>query len=396
METKEKKQSPQDFKKMRGSPSRRSLQEILQRGAGSSGAPPRDAGATSEPAVEVSAKGRVEPVVSNLPEVLSRTLLPGVSSSDTPLLGAGSSSIPAAGESLRHLASGVSLAKTRLSGCARRKLKKAKASQAGTGGIQQPGNGGMSKQGETPTGASKRPRSEDSTPTESVRPLKRPRDSSGPGTCREALTNIKIAILKENYPEDKLTEDDQEHILEELGRVFRGTPKGELPHLKSFRLEGGALMYVCADQQSGQWLIRAIDNHMLGSGARLKATDARNFPKPIKVALRTRDKVAKSPEELLKWIKDLNPGLQTEHWMVLDTQPELKGQRLILLIDRDSLTVIKETGYKIFTGLAQGTIKVLRDPEAGLPKEEVAAVSPASTESGSGGELAAMPPLSWD
>jgi hypothetical protein len=85
METKEKKQSPQDFKKKRGSPSRGSLQEILQWGTGSSGTPSRGAGATSEPAVEVSAKGRNEPVVSNLPEVSSKTSLPGASGSSNPL-----------------------------------------------------------------------------------------------------------------------------------------------------------------------------------------------------------------------------------------------------------------------------------------------------------------------
>jgi hypothetical protein len=39
------------------------------------------------------------------------------------------------------------------------------------------------------------------------------------------LTNVKIAILKENYPEEKLTEDEQDLILEELGRVFHGNPK---------------------------------------------------------------------------------------------------------------------------------------------------------------------------
>jgi hypothetical protein len=151
-------------------------------------------------------------------------------------------------------------------------------------------------------------------------------------------------------------------------------------------------MYVCSDQQSGQWLIKATDHHRLGSGARLKATDARKLPKPIKVALRMRDKVAKNPEELLKWIKDLNPRLQIEHWRVLDRQPEPKGQRLILLIDWDSLRVMKETRYKIFTGLTQGTVKVLRDPAAGSQEEEAAASSPASTESGSRGERAAMPP----
>jgi hypothetical protein len=44
---------------------------------------------------------------------------------------------------------------------------------------------------------------------------------------------------------------------------LRRTPVGKLPHLKSYRLEGGALIYICADQQSGHWLIKAIDNRRL-------------------------------------------------------------------------------------------------------------------------------------
>jgi hypothetical protein len=103
-----------------------------------------------------------------------------------------------------------------LSGCARRKLKKARAraSKAGTGGIQQPGIVSAPKKGETPTENLKRPRSEGRTPTEAARAPKRPRDSKGPGTYKEALANIKIAIFRETYPEDKLIEDDQNSILE--------------------------------------------------------------------------------------------------------------------------------------------------------------------------------------
>jgi hypothetical protein len=67
----------------------------------------------------------------------------------------------------------------------------------------------------------------------------------------------------------------------------------------------------------------------------LKATDARILPKPVKVTLRTKDKIAQNQDELIKWIKNLNPGFHTKHWRVLDKQPEPKGWRLILLIDRD-------------------------------------------------------------
>jgi hypothetical protein len=65
-----------------------------------------------------------------------------------------------------------------------------------------------------------------------------------PGTYEEVLTNIKIAIFKENYPEDKLTKDDQDHPLEELESVFCGTLKGELPHVRVLQA-GGRCTRVC-------------------------------------------------------------------------------------------------------------------------------------------------------
>jgi hypothetical protein len=122
-----------------------------------------------------------KPVVRNLPEVKPRTLLLGVSSTDIPLQGASSSSIPTV-RGLGHLVSGVGelrLTKKALSGCARQRLKKtrARASEAGTEGIQQPENAGMPKQGETSIKTLKRPMSEDSTPTEMARSSKRPMDS---------------------------------------------------------------------------------------------------------------------------------------------------------------------------------------------------------------------------
>jgi hypothetical protein len=144
-------------------------------------------------------------------------------------------------------------------------------------------------------------------------PKKRPRDDKGPGTYKEALTNFKIAIFRETYPEDKITEEDRNSILDILGEALRRTPLEELPPLKSYRLEGGALIYTCVEQQSGQWLIKTIDNHGLGSGGRLKATEAKNLPKPVKVALRVKENFARKPEELLQWIKQLKPGLHTEY-----------------------------------------------------------------------------------
>jgi hypothetical protein len=54
---------------------------------------------------------------------------------------------------------------------------------------------------------------------------------------------------------------------------------------------------------------------------------------------------------------------------VLDRQPEAKCHRFILLVERESHKSCKEAGYNIFTGLTQGTVKVLRNPEKG-PKRK--------------------------
>jgi hypothetical protein len=124
------KTGPKDLKQKRDSPPRRSLREILQQGAGNSGAPSRRSVATSEPAVETSAKDWDEPAIRNLSEGKTKTTVLGDSSIDIPLQGASTSSTPTAGEVLGHTVSGVGglrLAKKALSGCARRKLKKGKS-----------------------------------------------------------------------------------------------------------------------------------------------------------------------------------------------------------------------------------------------------------------------------
>jgi hypothetical protein len=87
---------------------------------------------STEPAVEVSARGRDEPVVRYQHAVTSRTSLLRASSSDTPLQGVCNSGKPAEGDRFY-------LAKTKLSGCSRQKLKKASAS-LGNGDTQQPGH----------------------------------------------------------------------------------------------------------------------------------------------------------------------------------------------------------------------------------------------------------------
>jgi hypothetical protein len=65
--------------------------------------------------------------------------------------------------------------------------------------------------------------------------------------------------------------------------------------------------------QSVDRLIAALHGFKIRDVARLKATDAKHLPKPVTMALRRGDKVSKGPEELLKWIKSLNPELHMQN-----------------------------------------------------------------------------------
>jgi hypothetical protein len=59
------------------------------------------------------------------------------------------------------------------------------------------------------------------------------RDFTEPGTYeyREVLTNARRAYPKENYSDDKSSEEDLEHILAEIAGLCGTTPKEGLPQL---------------------------------------------------------------------------------------------------------------------------------------------------------------------
>jgi hypothetical protein len=94
------------------------------------------------------------------------------------------------------------------------------------------------------------------------------------------------------------------------------------------------------------------------------------------MALRTKDKVAKNPEGLVRWMKGLNPGLHMDQWRSLDRWPESKSRWLFSLKDWNSAKIVKETSYKISTGCTQGIVKVPSDPKAGTQRGRGVTVGP--------------------
>jgi hypothetical protein len=109
--------------------------------------------------------------------------------------------------------------------------RKLGAAKVVSGGLQQLGYMASLKPRENLTKACKRPRSEGSTSIKEANPSKRPR-------------NLIALILKDNYSEDKLLEEQQDLILAAAVAAFITTPRERIPWLRSYRLEGGKLTFV--------------------------------------------------------------------------------------------------------------------------------------------------------
>jgi hypothetical protein len=189
------------------------------------------------------------------------------------------------GENLKLVASKVGmlhLEMIKLHVSDRRKLKTAGASQDSTGGIQQLRHVAIPKTEGPHIKTPKWPKSDGSTPTDTVNSSKKPKGFTGPGIYREALTNVRIAILKENYPQDRLSKEDQVLILAKTTGILNNT-QGRTPATQILQTGRGALMYVCADQWSCESLIQAINGHQP------KAMNAKDLLKLVKMALRTRN-----------------------------------------------------------------------------------------------------------
>jgi hypothetical protein len=84
-----------------------------------------------------------------------------------------------------------------------------------------------------------------------------------PGSYKEALLNFRAAILLD-HPEEKLSLQDINLVLAEVEEVFRDTPYGGRPLLRSYRLERGILFYACAVQLSVDGLLESFMVFKLG------------------------------------------------------------------------------------------------------------------------------------
>ena len=229
-------------------------------------------------------------------------------------------------------------------------------------------------------GGTKRPRSEVSTPSPNLATMqKKQRTKDHQVSFAHAVKAFKMAIVKETFPSDRLSNEDFDRVQMEILRKTDVTPlEGHMPKILRSTLQAGAAIILCNDEETANWLNENFHGNKEVVGTALKVLSASSLPKPVKVAFKTKDTYTKEPALLLKRLNRLNPELKSEEWRFIHKLVEPHSIRWIFEVDQVAAEAIRRADFGAYTGLDRGIFKILSDPNK--PKGSVDDIQPTSSQ----------------
>ena len=164
-------------------------------------------------------------------------------------------------------------------------------------------------------GGTKRLRSEISIPSPKTTGLpKKQQTVDRELSFSHAIKAVKMAIVKEVFPFDRLSNDEFDHVQMEIqSRTDMISLEDHMPKILRSSLQAGAVIIQCGDDETDNWLKGSFqDNKEVISDIELKVMSESDLPKPVKVAFKMKDTYTKEPTVLLKRPNRLNPELKSE------------------------------------------------------------------------------------
>jgi len=117
-----------------------------------------------------------------------------------------------------------------------------------------------------PSGPSKRQRSGRGTPEGA----KRPKQVGQLSYARVAREGLRVAVVRENYPESQISKQNFTDIQRAIGRILDELPEeGFTPRLVDSYWAKGAAIMVCHDEVTKDWLASGVPTLMAFKGSRL-------------------------------------------------------------------------------------------------------------------------------
>lgn len=250
---------------------------------------------------------------------------------------------------------------------------------------------------ETPT--KKRQRSEVSTPSSneakrSEKPLKKLRsghECEGPskrsagdepaslneGTSySQALTGHKMAIVPNDYPEGRFSDETSMWIRSFLTREIIKETEGGAPTFTKNYVEKGVIFITCDDGSSRKWLESKVPQACDALGIGIKVGSAKQIVNAVKAIFWISNEIKemfgeRDPKKLIGLFKIQNPRLCVEDISILNTKDDEKGTTFVVSLSGSCLTVIKEAGYKLNLGLSKITVRLPGEKGAAKTDAEV-------------------------
>lgn len=262
--------------------------------------------------------------------------------------------------------------KPKLSGAARRKLKKQREQASGESGSAPPDaqpSTSRKEGGKTIAGTSKRYRSDGSTPE--ARASKKPKGTvKETRSYKDAITGFQMAFADEN-PEKSLTEEEtgrlKTWILQKIDSL--GTDEVH-PRFTECRHRAGTLRISCSDQATRDWVSMLLSQETPWEGAKLRFVEAKNLPKPVRTLVWIPGP-PEDPQVLISRLEKQNGGISTTDWKVVDKKEDPKGQQLIVLMDQTSWDKMGTCcDHRPYVNFSRVLFKVLSKPKREEEEEE--------------------------
>ena len=248
--------------------------------------------------------------------------------------------------------------KKRLSGAAKKRLRRERAAQSGEP-LHTP---------ETQTHG-KRSRRNEETPDSQKKEVKRPRGSGPHGPMNRAYADAasglpRVAILHSDRGRE-ITAGEGCLIEDGLVELLDGLGEGDfIPRFQDTHVYRGTLRVTCADTQSEGWLRQNVPRIVKWEGARLDVLGVNELPKIVKVIAHFPGR-EKDPKVLLARLERQNPGLTTGKWQVYDAPKEhedapVKSVRLVLGVEESCLPVLEKLEMRPYCGMRRANFQFAR------------------------------------
>lgn len=175
---------------------------------------------------------------------------------------------------------------------------------------------------------------------------------------RQAAESTRVGIIPENFPDVTMTtsqmEKVQNDILEKILLLKEGDVK---PEFAGCTFKPGFMVLACANKATAQWLGTIVGAVKPWEGAKLKAVEESDIPRPQILVGYFPNSQEDPSEKIMGFLKTQNEGLCVENWRVLHRASEKSCAQITFSMDIKSFENIKKKNFRLSYKFGQVVIR---------------------------------------